>query len=200
MQDKVKAGYNKAARAYSKGRDQFKNDKYLDRLDSLLKPNSVILDVGCGSGKPVTEFFVNHGHQVTGIDISKEQIKLAKENVPQGLFEVRDMSLLKPGEYAVDAIVSFYTIFHIPREQHLGLLKKLHTFLNDDGVLLITMGATDWEGNEEFFGVQMHWSHYGKDKNSQMVREAGFELLVDEIDDSGGEEHQVIMARKIWRM
>jgi cyclopropane fatty-acyl-phospholipid synthase-like methyltransferase len=197
MQDKVKAGYDKAAQAYQSGRDQFKNEKYLQKLTDLLVPNSTVLDVGCGSGKPVASFLVSAGHKVIGLDISEKQIELAKQNVPSASFKVRDMSALKQGEFAVDAIVSFYAIFHIPREEHTELLKKFNSFLTSGGLLLITMGSSAWQGNEQFFGVEMYWSHYGKETNVQIVQESGFEILLDEIDETGGEKHQVILARKI---
>jgi cyclopropane fatty-acyl-phospholipid synthase-like methyltransferase len=197
MQDKVRAGYNQVAHAYSDSRDQFKNEKYLLKLQEMLNSNSTILDLGCGSGKPVAAFLVKHGHKVIGIDISDEQIRLAKENVADGKFEVRDMSTLTDGEYQVDAIVSFYTIFHIPKEEHQQLFARLNSFLRKDGLILVTMGSSEWEGSEEFFGAEMLWSHYDHPKNTQIVTNAGFELLIDEIDDTGGEKHQVILGRKI---
>lgn len=197
MQDKVRAGYDKASYAYQAGRDQFNNEKYLQKLTKLLKPNSTILDIGCGSGKPVDTFLINKGHSVIGIDISKEQIKLARLNVPNATFHVRDMSKLQNGEFKVDAVVSFYAIFHIPRTEHEHLLNKIYSYLSPDGLLLITMGSSDWQGSEEFFGVEMHWSHFGKDKNIQIVKDAGFRIILDEIDETGGEKHQVILAEKV---
>jgi hypothetical protein len=63
-------------------------------------------------------------------------------------------------------------------------------------MLLASMGASDWEETEEdFLGVEMSWSHYGPARNRELAVAAGFEVLVDEIDRSGGEEHQMILAR-----
>lgn len=196
MQEKVKRGYNKAVAAYAQGRDQFQNNVYLNKLHSLLQPNSKVLDLGCGSGRPVAQFMVEHGHSVVGLDISKEQIKLAKKFVPTGIFEVKDMSRLEPKEYTVAAVVSFYAIFHTPREQHQQLFETINTFLPTGGFLLVSMGAFEWEGSEEFYGVEMHWSQYGKETNTKIVREAGFTILLDEIDTSGDEQHQILLARK----
>lgn len=197
MKNKVKKGYNLIAHSYDQNRDQFKNEKYLQKLNKLLKPKSTILDIGCGSGKPIANYFFQHNHKIIGIDISDEQIKLAKQNVPVGNFEVKDMSELKNNEYRVDAVVSFYAIFHIPKEEHLSLLKKINSFLPEKGFILITMGASEWEGHEDFFGVDMHWSHYGSKKNLDIVKMAGFKILTNEIDNSGGEKHQVIIGEKI---
>jgi len=196
--DFVKQQYNKLAENYLAGRDTYKNDKYLEKLNSLLASNSTILDIGCGAGVPVDKYFLDRGHKVIGLDISEKQIELAKKNISDGEFKVEDMSELKEGEYGVDAVVSFYAIFHTPRETHGEILKKINSFLNTNGLLLITMGSSDWEGKgDNFFGGEMSWSHFGKEKNRQLVEGTGFEILLDEIDDSGGEKHQMILAKKI---
>ncbi len=193
----IREGYNAAADHYSKTRDQFSNVKYLKKLSSLLGPNSTVFDIGCGAGLPVDKFFVDLGHKVMGIDVSARQVELARRNVPGGSFEVKDMSELKKGRYKVDAIVSFYAIFHIPREEHQDLFKKMNSFLPAGGLLLVTMGSSEWQGIEEnFHGVEMWWSHYKSDKNKQIIKNAGFEIILDEIDTSGGEKHQIILARK----
>ena len=195
--DIVRNTYNKVANNYSDTRGIFLNTEYLDKFAALLKPGASVLDLGCGAGVPVDKFLVDKGFKVTGIDLSESQIRLAKKNVPEGMFDVKDMSDLKSGDYSVDAVVSFYAIFHVPRETHLGLFQKIYSFLTDDGVMLVTMATTDWEGvDEDFYGEKMFESHYEPVKNTEIVREAGFEILLDTIDTSGNEKHQVILARK----
>lgn len=195
--DFVKHQYNKLAENYLAGRDQFKNIKYLEKLNNLLSPNSTILDVGCGAGVPIDKWFVEQGHKVIGIDISEKQIELAQRHIPEGEFKVEDMSELHEGEYNVDAVISFYAIFHTPRETHQEILNKLHSFLKKDGFLLVTMGASDWVGKEDnFFGGEMEWSHYGAEKNEELVKAVGFEIILSEIDHTGDENHLVILAKK----
>ena len=197
--DLVRKGYNKIARKYMEVRDQFTNDRYLMMLNNLLEPNSKILDLGCGAGKPVDKFFIYHGHRVTGIDISEKQIKLAKKNTPRARYELKDIASLRNGEYQVDAVLSFYTIIHTPRETHRELFDKINSFLPEGGLALVTMGSSEWEGIEDFYGVDMYFSHYGPEKNRAIIEKAGFKLLLDEIDTSGGERHQVILARKLGK-
>lgn len=62
------------------------------------------------------------------------------------------------------------------------------------GLILVTMGSGEWEGTEEdFHGSKMWWSHYGAEKNKEIVKNAGFEILLDEIDTSGNERHLFIL-------
>jgi hypothetical protein len=59
------------------------------------------------------------------------------------------------------------------------------------------MGADDWEGTEEdFHGTRMFWSHYGREGNLQLIREAGFTILSEVVESSGDERHLVVSARK----
>jgi cyclopropane fatty-acyl-phospholipid synthase-like methyltransferase len=196
-QEIVKNGYEKAAGDYMSDRDQYKSLPYLKKLAKLLPRGSTVLDIGSGAGLPVDRFFIGKGYKVIGIDLSEKMLELARKNVPEASYKVKDMTDLQEGEYKVDAVVSFYAIFHTPREQHGELLKKINSFLQKGGLILITMGSGEWEGEEEnFHGVRMWWSNYGPEKNKKIVQEAGFRIIFDEIDKSNGEKHLIILAKK----
>lgn len=197
--DLVRKGYDKIAMRYMEARNQFINNRYLERLDRLLKPGSMILDLGCGAGRPIDRFFINRGHKVIGVDFSQKQIKLAKRNVPQAKYVVKDITDLQKEEYQVDAVVSFYTIIHILRDTHEGLFEKISSFLPKGGLTLVTMGSSEWEGIDDFpgfDGLKLYFSHYGPEKNREIIEKTGFEVILDEIDTSGGGRHQVILARR----
>ncbi len=196
MQDIVKNTYNKIAQTYAGERDAFPNIPYLEKFIALLSPGATILDLGCGAGAPIDRFLVDKGFKVIGVDLAEKQIELAKKSVPEATYQVKDMSELQPNEYSVDAVISFYAIFHIPRKTHKLLFQKIHSFLKPNGIILVTMASTDWEGiDEDFYGEKMYESHYAPEVNSQIVKEAGFNIILDEIDTSGNEKHQVILAK-----
>ncbi|SRR5258706_2244557 len=193
--DLVKEGYEKIADDYALKRNQSESIAYLRQFISYIKKGRTILDVGCGAGKPVDEFLIKEGFAINGIDLSERMIELAKKNVPEALYEVKDMIELKDEEYCVDGIVSFYAIFHTPREKHQEILKKFASFMPNGGTLLITMGTEEWEGIEnDFHESKMYWSHFSADKNRELVENAGFKIVLSKIDDSGGEKHQIILA------
>ena len=74
----------------------------------------------------------------------------------------------------------------------------LRSFLPKGGPMMITMGNTDWEGEEEFFGVQMAWSHFDRSVNRALMEEAGFSILLEDTHPEGfsddGEGHPIFLA------
>lgn len=192
----VKKGYDKIAVAYLDNRARLKSGKYVQLLLKYLPKNSSVLDLGCGAGVPVDDLLLKAGHEVVGIDISSEQIKLAKKNCPRGDYVVGNIEKLAVGDYQVDAVVSLYAIFHSPRVMHGKILKVIASCLKKRGYLLITMGDREFEGLHTLHGVEMWSSQYGTVKNKELVERAGFKIVFSDIDNSGGERHLVIMAQK----
>jgi cyclopropane fatty-acyl-phospholipid synthase-like methyltransferase len=192
----VKQGYDQCAQNYLDKRNPFKNQKYLKDLVAKLSPKASVLDIGCGAGVPTDKFLIENGFSVTGIDISQEQIKLAQKNNPRGKFTIKDMSEIDYPDNSFDAIISFYAIFHIKREEHQDLFNKLFSILKPKGYLLVTMGSSEWEGMEEFHGVNMFWSHYGSEKSIGIIKKSGFKIIYSTIDTSGGEKHLIVFAQK----
>lgn len=191
----VKNGYNQIAGAYFKNRERLKSGRYVRQLLRYLPKQASILDLGCGSGVGVDDILIKAGHRVMGIDIAQEQIKLARKYCPGGEFAVGDISKLRRGVYSVQAVVSFYVLFHVPRSEQGRVLSVIASYLDRGGMLLITMGDREFEGEHTLHGVPMWVSQWGTAKNRQIVEAAGFKILEDSIATSSGERHQVILAQ-----
>ncbi len=76
--------YDRIAQGFADMRDQFSTEqKYIDQLISYLQPGASILDVGCGSGYPIAAYLLEKGFDVTGVDGSKELLKIAQTRHPK---------------------------------------------------------------------------------------------------------------------
>jgi cyclopropane fatty-acyl-phospholipid synthase-like methyltransferase len=156
--------------------------RWLRKLLSRLEPGSSVLDLGCGSGDPA-DVEISKEHRVTGVDLSQTQINLARQNVPAGRFLHGDAGSVEfpPGSF--DAVVSFYTLEHIPREEHKTVLQRIREWLRVGGFLLISMEAGEYDDvMGEWLGVPMFISCYDPETTKQMVNETGFQLLETAID------------------
>jgi SAM-dependent methyltransferase len=85
----VRRGYDAAARRYAAGRGQLENERHLRLFTQPLPPPAAVLDIGCGSGRPVAAYLVERGYAVTGIDIWPTQIELARRRVPDAIVKGR---------------------------------------------------------------------------------------------------------------
>ena len=196
----VRAGYNRIAQDYARQRDQTTSLPFLERLTELLPDSSRVLDLGCGAGRPVDAFLVGCGHRVIGIDISDSMIDLARRNVPEASFQRRDMASLRPGDYQVDAVVSFYALIHVDRRQHRRILTTARSFLPPEGLILVTTGRTDWESVEDFLGVEMPFSHFDAATSRAVIEDSGFSVIFedrhpDNLPGTTG-THPIFLARK----
>jgi 2-polyprenyl-3-methyl-5-hydroxy-6-metoxy-1,4-benzoquinol methylase len=187
----VEAGYDRMAEQYLATKDP--DDPLalvaLEDIVSFLPPRATVLDLGCGAGVPVTRWLTGRGFAVTGVDVSARQLELARSNVPTATFIKADMIELSLAPETFDAVVAFHSIIHVPRTDHPSLLANIHRWLKPGGVFLATMTVTDYEGrdeNWEGWGAPMAWSHYDRDANVTMLRQAGFELRYAEPRTGGG--------------
>ena len=55
---------------------------WLDRFTAGLKPGDTVLDVGCGSGRPLAAALLEGGFRVTGVDSSARLIAHAERDLP----------------------------------------------------------------------------------------------------------------------
>ena len=180
----LEEGYDQVAEAYSRleGDSKWPRMKWLGKVLARLDPGSAVLDLGCGSGDPA-DIEIARLHRITGVDISGVQVELARQNVPQGKFIHGDLGVLDFPDGSFDAVVSFYTLEHLPRAQHDEILKRIHGWLGPEGLLLFSCEAGDMNDvTGEWLGVPMFISVFDPATMRKLVQAAGFELLETDIE------------------
>jgi len=109
----------------------------LTPLALRLHPGSVILDVGCGSGRDLL-WFEERGFRVTGFERSPGLAELARENagsrVLGGDFELYDFSGL-----SADAIVLAGALVHVPHKRFQQVFENIMAGLKDRGYVLVSL-------------------------------------------------------------
>ena len=185
-QDIVARGYDAGADRFAAWQRQITGSTRLERLEALLallpgRPD--VLELGSGAGVLSTRLLAERGRLV-GVDISAEQVRRAREQVPGARFRHADFTRLELGDGSFDAVVSFYVFNHVPREELGPLLARIARWLRPGGYLLATFGASDlpgWRG-EWLGGVETFFSGYEPEVTVGLVREAGLEVLRDELE------------------
>ena len=179
----VQAAYDELGRGFGEWMARIEGeplDRFLGELVSRLDDGSRILEIGCGDGR--TTSALAERFEVVGVDLSEKQLQLAGAAAPGATFLLADiMELDFPGD-AYDAVTAFYSSMHIPRDAHPELLARIRRWLKPGGLFLAPMSTIGGPDRvEHWLGVDMFFSGWDADTNARLVREAGFELLVDEV-------------------
>jgi len=197
----VQAGYNTIAAEYLATRTDTSEDvQLLQELVARLPEGARVLDAGCGAGVPVTKI-LSRFFDVTGVDFAQAQIEMARQLVPNAKFICHDIVDLNLPDGSFDAVCSYYTIIHIPRQEHRKLLQNFHRMLKPGGLALLCLGANDIEHDidDNYHGSPMYWSHFDAETNLRLIGEAGFETILSKpVADSTcpTSQHLFVLAGK----
>jgi cyclopropane fatty-acyl-phospholipid synthase-like methyltransferase len=177
----VRQGYNRISRHYRDDQGAGLDAKYrrywLREADRRLDRGSRILELGCGMGVPVASYFCRK-HTYLGIDLSDVQIQRAKKLVPAAEFKRVDMAHLRLQPGTFDAILSFYSIIHLPLGEQKPLFRKIFRWLKPGGLFLSILGWGRWTGWEKnWHGTTMFWSHANEETYHQWLLQAGFKII-----------------------
>jgi SAM-dependent methyltransferase len=195
----VRTGYDAASFAYraDDAPDELEGE-WLAGLTERLPEGASVLDLGCGCGIPAGRWLVERRFAVTGVDISPVQIQRAKKLVPEGRFVCADITEVDLPPASFDAIVSFYTIIHVPLEEQPGLFGRMRSWLLPGGWLMAIVGSGAWTGTEENWldsGATMYWSHERTDTCLRWLADAGFAVAWNRFVPEGDGGHALILAR-----
>lgn len=139
-----RSSYNAIAKDWDAARSTLFSHEpaFLDRLLSNIQPPARILDLGCGTGRPIAEFLLKRGFLVTGVDQAEDLLALAKQRFPEGRWLQAPMESFEPDE-DYDGAVIWDSLFHIPREHHEPILRKVIRSLRPGAKLMLTVGGSD---------------------------------------------------------
>jgi len=180
----VGRGYDAIGERFTEWRDRIVGDprrEWEEELGSRLQDGVRVLELGCGAGVPDTQRLAAR-FQVTGVDVSVEQVRRARAAVPDADFIQADFTALELKPESFDAVVSFYAFNHVPRELLAPTFALIRRWLVPRGLLMTALGASDteaWTGTGLVH--RRSFSSFPPETNTRLLREAGFEILRDEL-------------------
>ncbi len=187
--------YDLIADEWIRERHSFREKPYVDQFLALTVPGAHLLDVGCGAATPITRYLLDRGYHVTGVDSSAAMLRLARANCPKAKFVAGDMVTIElAGGY--HGIVAWDSIFHVPKAQHGQLFHTLYRWLAPNTPLLLSLGGSEGEFFAPMFGINFFYSAHRPAVSLVHLQEAGFAIMLAEVDDPSSRGHLVVLCVK----
>src|SRR5206468_8111525 len=96
-------------------------------LEERVDDGARVFDLGCGDGTKTRR--LADRFEVVGLDVSPEQLRLARTTAPEVTFVEADFSEVDFAADTFDAVTAFYSFMHVPRDRHLELFGKVLVWL-----------------------------------------------------------------------
>ena len=180
----VGAGYDAMIDTWEGWVAQIEDDpraEWCHELVARLPIGGRVVELGCGGGTAETKLLAER-FQLTGVDLSTEQVSRARTRVPEAEFLQADFVEVEFEPGSIDAVSAFYSFNHVPRELLGDLFVRIHSWLDPDGLFLAALGAGDTDGwIGEWLGTTMYFSSWPPETNRLLLEHAGFQLLRDEL-------------------
>ncbi|MEV7416799.1 methyltransferase domain-containing protein [Streptomyces sp. NPDC089919] len=177
----------------------------VDWLTARLAPGARVLDVGSGTGRPVADRLARAGCAVTGIDVSREMVELARAQVPDARFEQCDVRDYRAPAGGFDAVCAFFPLLMMTRAEACEALARIAGWLAPGGYFVSATVPADVDGVQiEWMGSRVEVSSFSAEDYVRRLREdCGLEVLHHELsvfapEGPGAvpEEHVFCYARR----
>ena len=147
-----------------------------------LPRGAAVLDLGCGSGLPISKCLIDEGLSVFGVDAAPSMVKAFRRNFPgvpvvcesvqESLFFIRRF----------DAVIAWGLIFLLLPDDQRRLIQRISEILVPDGRLLFTSPAEHVTWNDAM--TELESRSLGAAEYRNQLAAAGFSVL-REYEDAG---------------
>ncbi|WP_221233918.1 class I SAM-dependent methyltransferase [Neolewinella aquimaris] len=148
-----------------------------------LPPGASILDLGCGTGLPITKVLVEEGMRVYAIDASPTLLRAFRQNFPSVPARRESVAESSFFDLQYGAVIAIGLMFLLPPTEQGAMIQKAADHLRTGGKLLFTAPRVKTEWKDVLTGEQS--VSLGAERYKTVLSEAGLSLLA-EFEDEGG--------------
>ena len=184
-QSDLQEGYDKVAENYATEyfreleRKPF-DCELLDRLADRVKDKGTVCELGCGPGQ-VARYLKDRGVDIRGIDLSDEMVNVARRLNTDIPFSQGDMLALDLKDNSIAALVLFYSIIHIKRDDVVRAFQEMRRVLIPGGNVFVSFHRGDGElHRDEWFGqpVSIDFRLFQPEEMAGYLERARFQDIV----------------------
>ncbi|MCE9669986.1 class I SAM-dependent methyltransferase [Myxococcus stipitatus] len=155
-------------------------------LAASLPAGAMVLDVGCGTGLPLTRVLLEHGCHVMGVDSSRELLARFQANFPHVPVVCAPIQSCELQAGSFDAAMAWGVLFHLRHEEQEQAIANIARALKPGAAFLFTSG--DAHGSSDgapMNGVPFRYHSYSIAGYRDLLRAHGLTLESTHTDPGG---------------
>jgi ubiquinone/menaquinone biosynthesis C-methylase UbiE len=160
-----------------------------------------VLDVGCGTGI-ATAHLAGLGLDVSGVDLSRGMLRVARRERPGLRFTEASMTALPIADASLGGLVAWYSTIHVPDEALPGVFAEFRRVLAPGGVVALAfqVGDEPWPMAEAFgHPVGLVFRRRRPERVAELLTGAGLDVratLTRAADPAERTPHGYLLARR----
>lgn len=159
---------------------------------SGLRPGSEVVDIGCGSGVPISQALIDAGFTVFGIDASPTLLAMFCQRFPQAHARCETIQSSTLFDRKFDGAVAVGLLFLLSESDQRRMIDKVGQVLRPGGSFLFSAPRIQCEGRDIQTG-QLSLS-LGEVEYRHMLNTAGMLLRNEYVDKGGNQYFDAVLA------
>lgn len=182
-------GYDSIAELYINGRGRAVNGigaSIARAWAQTFNRGALVLDLGCGTGIPVTKILLEAGLNAYAVDASPKMVADFRQNFPNVPVACESVERSRFFDLTFDGIIAVGLMFLLPEENQRALIPKMAAALKPGGKLLFTSPAEKltWE---DAMTEQLSRS-LGAEQYRKLMLDSRLSIG-EEVEDEGGNHY-----------
>lgn len=157
-----------------------------------LPRGGAILDLGCGTGVPISEALSNQGFAVYGIDASPTLAAAFRCRLPQAHLACEAIEHSCFFDRTFDGVIAVGLMFLLPAEVQRATIHKIGRALNAGGRFLFTSPSQKCAWTDVLTGRQSH--SLGAEEYRAVLSDAGMSLIAEREDEGANHYYDACLS------
>ncbi|HFK4065283.1 TPA: class I SAM-dependent methyltransferase [Kluyvera ascorbata] len=188
--------YQRHAEAFYQQRSRtLFEQRWLDKLLAAMGSAGRMLDLGCGNGQPIADYFIQQGCALTGVDGALAMLSRARAHFPQQRWLHHDMRTLNLDE-TFDGLIAWDSFFHLTQDDQRRMFPVFARHSHPGSALMFTSGTGHGIAMGEFEGDPLFHASLAPDEYRSLLAANGFAVLEMKMEDPECGGHTVWLAKQ----